>query len=75
MGKTIRKNKVGKVFLDKDRKKGVIKVSSGCLSHGGCPYCLGNRLHSNMKRKLSADLEIQEEIHGKQHRVHRCLHR
>lgn len=27
-------------------------VDKTCRNHGGCPYCLGNRLHSTKVRKM-----------------------
>lgn len=27
-----------------------------CRSHGGCPYCLGNRMYSTIKRKESGEI-------------------
>lgn len=56
MGKTIRKNKFGGKYLDKDRKRQ--KASRSCLHSGGCPYCEGNRLHNFRVRKLYAEMEI-----------------
>ena len=66
MSKTFRKNpKKGIVYQDKDRRHGAIKFDRTCLSHGGCPYCEGNRLHKYKKLKKFALMEIQE-FHGRQ---------
>jgi hypothetical protein len=62
MSRTYRKNKLGKVYQDKDRRKGVLHPSSSCLSHGGCPYCEGNRLFNWVKRKFWSKQEIKEEL-------------
>ena len=32
-----------------------------CRPHGGCPYCLGNRIHNNLKRMIMAD-DTAEDI-------------
>ena len=62
MSKTYRKNpKTGKIYQDKDRRHGALKVSRQCLSHGWCPYCLGNKLHNWMKRKFWA---LQDTLDG-----------
>lgn len=37
----------------KDKRKpyyGSKAFVSSCRNHGGCPYCLGNRLHKHDKR-------------------------
>lgn len=56
MGKTIRKNKLGQKYKDKDRKHQ--KVSRSCLHGGGCPYCEGNRLHNNKVKDLYSKQEM-----------------
>jgi hypothetical protein len=60
MSRTYRKNKLGKVYQDKDRRKGVLKCDPQCLSHGGCPYCEGNRVFNWLKRKFWSEQEIKE---------------
>lgn len=35
-------------------------ISASCRCHGGCPYCLGNRMHSNEKRELSVNDQLSE---------------
>lgn len=47
MGKTNKKFK-GKKYKDKDSKNR--KPSRRCLNHGGCAYCLDNRMHKHYKR-------------------------
>lgn len=56
MGKTWRKNKLGKKYRDKDRKHQ--KASRSCLHHGGCPYCKDNRLHNSKVKILYSEMEI-----------------
>jgi len=58
MARTYRKSKIGKKYLDRDRKHQ--KASRSCLHHGGCPYCEGNRLHNSRKRKYFAIREVKE---------------
>jgi len=46
----------------KDRRKpfrGAKSFDASCRCHGGCSYCLGNRLHSTNKRRKIADQEIK----------------
>ena len=31
-----------------------------CRCHGGCPYCLGNRMHKNIKKILKLRDELKE---------------
>lgn len=33
-----------------------------CRCHGGCPYCLANRKHSEEKRKQSANFIYNEDV-------------
>ena len=49
MSGTYRTTKRGKVIQDKDRKN--MKPDRGCLNHGGCPWCEGNRAHRTNKRE------------------------
>ena len=45
-------------YLDHHDKDGKVRdgtpqhASSGCDNHGGCPYCLNNKMHSTRKRML-----------------------
>ena len=64
MSKTYRKYK-GRKYYDKDRSKGILSVSTGCLHGGGCPWCEGNRTHKNRRREPVvelSDLISEEEI-------------
>lgn len=49
MGKTFKKYK-GKKYPDKEAKNR--KAARSCLNHGGCPYCLSNRIHKYKKRMI-----------------------
>lgn len=33
---------------------------SSCRSHGGCPWCEGNRTHSDTKRRVAADAQMKQ---------------
>lgn len=55
MGKTFKKYK-GKSYKDKDSKNR--KPSKRCLNHGGCSYCLSNRLHK-YKRAVTDDVDLK----------------
>lgn len=55
MSRTYRRYK-GKVYPDKDGKNR--KASRSCLNHGGCPYCLSNKMHKHDKKYV----DIEEEI-------------
>jgi hypothetical protein len=35
-------------------------VFHDCRNHGGCPFCEGNRKHSNLRRLLSCEQQIAE---------------
>ena len=35
-------------------------VSKACRNHGGCWWCLGNRLHKYRKKEEAAKLDIRE---------------
>lgn len=35
--------------------KGSKKIDRTCRNHGGCPWCLENRMYKNLKRIQSAD--------------------
>lgn len=30
-----------------------------CRSHGGCPYCYGNKMHKHRKQMAKADMRIE----------------
>ena len=34
-----------------------------CRCHGGCPYCLGNRMHKHVKKILRAREQLKELNH------------
>jgi len=36
------------------------RFDSSCRSHGGCPWCKGNREHSTQKRKLAIDAQLKD---------------
>lgn len=36
-------------------------VDSRCRCHGGCPWCLGNRMYKYQKQKDKADYSLKEE--------------
>jgi 5-methylcytosine-specific restriction endonuclease McrA len=36
------------------------RFDRSCRNHGSCPYCQGNREHSNKKRELSAKEKEKE---------------
>ena len=36
------------------------KASRSCLNHGGCPYCLSNKMHKNNKRYINISDEIAD---------------
>lgn len=40
--------------------KGAKAVDRTCRNHGSCDWCMGNRLHSDMKRVTSAESQIEE---------------
>lgn len=46
------------------RKKfrGAKAIDCSCRNHGSCSYCLGNRLHSTKKRKMSLPEKEQEYV-------------
>ena len=58
MSKTYRKYK-GHKYEDKDRTKGVLAVSKGCLHGGDCEWCEGNRTHRN---KRNEPLILEEDF-------------
>ena len=35
-------------------------VSEHCRNHGGCEYCLNNRLHKNKIKELSASQQLND---------------
>lgn len=35
-------------------------VSVHCRNHGGCNYCLNNRLHKYAKKELSANQQLKD---------------
>ena len=37
---------------------------AGCRCHGGCPYCLGNKMHKHNKAKLDAEQQ-EKEYYGR----------
>ena len=39
----------------KDKRKPSRHASHACRPHGGCPWCLANRMYSTIKRILSAE--------------------
>lgn len=41
-------------------------IDTSCRCHGGCPYCLSNRMHSDNKKKMSADYIYYEDINEEQ---------
>ena len=45
--------------------KGAKSFDRSCRCHGGCSYCLGNRLYSTIKRKKKADSDLKNiKKHG-----------
>lgn len=36
------------------------RFDRSCRSHGGCPYCLGNRMHQVHKALLRAKEQLEE---------------
>lgn len=36
------------------------RFDKSCRCHGGCPYCLGNRLHNRRKTDEDSKLKIRE---------------
>ena len=55
MGKTYKQYK-GNKYPDKDAKNR--KATRSCLNHGGCLYCLDNKLHKHKKQLRIASFEI-----------------
>jgi len=49
----------------KDKRKQYFKIAQrcdrSCRCHGGCKWCESNRLHSDNKKKLSADEKLKEK--------------
>jgi len=49
-------------FLKENRKK--FRRSKAfvlsCRNHGGCSYCEGNRMHSNLLREMIANEQLKE---------------
>lgn len=43
--------------------KGSKDFAASCRNNGGCPYCMGNRLHKHAKR-LQSLLDQEEENHN-----------
>ena len=42
--------------------RGSKAIDKTCRNHGSCPACLANRLHSDTKRKQTADDKLKEEM-------------
>lgn len=40
--------------------RGSERFDKTCRCHGGCPYCLGNRMHSTIVRKEAAKEELRD---------------
>ncbi len=41
------------------------RVSHFCTNHGGCPYCLGNKMHKHVKKMLKMRQQMLEnELRG-----------
>ncbi|MCK5602160.1 hypothetical protein KAR91_09830 [Candidatus Pacearchaeota archaeon] len=58
MGKTFKQYK-GRKYQDREAKNR--KADRSCLNHGGCPYCLSNKIHKYKKRMID-DKEYEESI-------------
>jgi len=56
MGKTYKQYK-GVTYPDKDAKNR--KAARSCLNHGGCEYCLSNRMHKYNKRLIDDFTQYQ----------------
>ena len=50
-------------YMGKERRKPYYrrgKHATTCRPHGGCPYCLNDRMYQQTKAKMYADMEIKE---------------
>lgn len=52
-------------YMGKERRKPYLRGKRGymdktCRPHGGCPYCLNDRMYQQKKAKIYADMEIKE---------------
>lgn len=45
----------------KERRDPKRKAAGSCECHGGCPYCLGNRKHSENVRKERANYKENDK--------------
>lgn len=48
--------------MSRSKKKPYTKakaISPGCRCHGGCEYCLSNRMYKNRKRKEKSEDELK----------------
>lgn len=53
--------------MGKTRKQPYRKArafDSSCRCHGGCPYCLANRMYKNVKRMLATQVQLRELKNG-----------
>ena len=51
-------------YLDRHDTDGKVRdgtpqhASGSCNNHGGCPYCLSNKMHKNKKRMMAGEETI-----------------
>lgn len=58
--KRILKKKYGKRKDWRESYRGSRRFDSSCRCHGGCPYCLRNRMYSYLIKKKSSKKEIKD---------------
>lgn len=62
MSRTLRKvSHRMKKFYGKNivRDGSITRVAHSCTNHGGCPWCLGNRMHKHAKKLLKTRQQLR----------------
>jgi hypothetical protein len=57
------------IFYGKEKRKpyrGSKRFDRSCRNHGGCEYCLSNRLHSRRREDIKAD-DIMKDFKNETH--------